>query len=55
MTVRSRAKKFNALIGPRRSPVVDEWRAVMEDRYEIATTPTTTPVSGVHRLAPRHA
>jgi len=55
VTVRTRAKKFDALIGQRRSPAVDEWRAVMVDRYQRVPVSPPTPASGVRLPAPRHA
>jgi transcriptional regulator with XRE-family HTH domain len=50
VTVRTRAKKFNAMLPDQRSGAVDEWRHVMAEIYE----PAAARAIGGHLPAPRH-
>jgi transcriptional regulator with XRE-family HTH domain len=58
VTVRSRAQKFDAMLGNRRSSTVAEWRAVRHDTYSKPLPPTSVAAAAageVHLPTPRHA
>lgn len=57
VTVRTRAKKFDTMLGSRRSAAVDEWRAVRRETYAKPLPPTSVAASAseVHVPTPRHA
>jgi transcriptional regulator with XRE-family HTH domain len=60
VTVRSRARKFDTLLAGRRSPVIDDWRAVLHETYatplpSASAVASAAAVSGVHLPTQRHA
>jgi hypothetical protein len=54
VTVRTRARKFDALIGNRRSPAIQEWRAVMRESYSTPLPSPSISAGEVHLPFPRH-
>jgi transcriptional regulator with XRE-family HTH domain len=56
VTVRTRAHKFDTMLAQRRSPAIDEWRAVMRESY-AKPLPSTTAVAAraVQLPSPRQA
>lgn len=61
VTVRTRARKFDDLIGNQTSAAVDDWRTVMHERYSRPpalsgeAVPQSAAAAGVHLPSPRHA
>lgn len=43
VTVRSRGRKFDAMLGSRRSATVDGWRAVLRENWSAPLPPAVTP------------
>jgi tetratricopeptide (TPR) repeat protein len=52
VTVRSRARRFDAMLGNRNSAAVRQWRTIMRDVYDTQEPPAT-PARGLPRALPR--